>query len=310
MRVPQIDEKDVARALPNIGDIRYMTQGGQKVVFSCQIGTGSYVLKFLLAGLPTGDDEESAIEPSIPALDAVTARARREVDTMAKCDVPTLVKLGPVGLTAIKINGQPLLYFTEEKIEGKDLKNILKEQRTLSVSDVVDLGCDIAKAIECIWGLRRIHRDVKPSNIMRRDDTGSFVLLDVGLVFDLQDISLTAKYIVVGTPLYFSPEQMEYARKRQLDFRSDLFALGIVLYESVTGQHPFDVNCTSTTEVLANIISATPTRPRVLRPDVPEELEEVILRLLQKSPHLRYRSCGQLIQHLEKLRDSGNRGSP
>lgn len=310
MRIPQINEKDVARALPDIDNIRYMTQGGQKVVFSCQVGGGSYVLKFLLAGLPTDQAEESAEELSIPALDAVTARARREVDTMAKCDASTLVKLGPVGLAAIEINGQPLLYFTEEKIKGKDLRKILEEQRTLSINDAVDLGCDIAEAIECIWQLRRIHRDVKPSNIMRRDDTGGFVLLDVGLVFDLEDISLTAKYVVVGTPLYFSPEQMEYAKKRQLDFRSDLFALGIVLYESVTGQHPFAANCTSTTEVLANIISATPTKPRVLRPDVPDELEEVIVRLLQKSPHLRYRTCQKLIQQLEKLRDPSRGGGP
>lgn len=310
MRVPQISQVDVAGALPDIEDIRYMAQGGQKVVFSCQIGGVPYVLKFLLAGSPVANNEQSVLEATIPALDAVTARAKREVDTMAKCNVPTLVKLGPVGLTAIEINEQPLLYFTEEKIEGKDLRKILKEQRTLSISDVFDLGCDIAKAIECMWELGRIHRDVKPSNIMRRDDTGRFVLLDVGVVFDLHDISLTAKYIVVGTPLYFSPEQMEYANKRQLDFRSDLFALGIVLYESITGQHPFAVNYTSTTEVLANIISATPTRPGVLRPDVPEELEEVILRLLQKSPHLRYRTCGQLIQQLEKLRDSGSGGDP
>ena len=247
MRIPQLSETDVAKALPLVKDIHYMAQGGQKVVFSCETGGAPYVLKFLLAGNPSVHGEEP-VEPTIPTLDAVMSRARREVDTMTKCDVPTLVKIGPIGLTGIEINGQPLLYFTEERIQGKDLRRILDAQKMLSVSEIVGLGCDVADAIDCMWKLKRIHRDVKPSNIMRRDDTGSFVLLDVGLVFDLEDISLTAKHIVVGTPMYFSPEQMEYAKKRQLDFRSDLFALGIVLYEAATGQHPFTMNCTSTTD--------------------------------------------------------------
>lgn len=298
MPVPQVGEGDVATIIPGLQNVRFLAQGGQKVVFSCDIEGQPYVLKFLLVESPPPDSMD---EMTMPALDAVMARAQREVDTMSNISVPTLVRLGPIGLSTAEIKGQSLLYFTEEKIEGKDLKQLLNEQTVLPINDLISLGCDITIAIEAIWGLRRIHRDVKPSNIVRRDSDARFVLLDVGLAFDLEDISLTAPHVVVGTKAYLSPDQMEYTRKRHLDFRSDLFALGVVLYESATGQHPFATNCSSTTELMARILTDNPPMPTQIRGDIPVELEEVILRLLQKSPHLRYRSCQQLIRHLRQV---------
>ncbi len=301
MPLPQINETDVASILPELENIHFLAEGGQKKVFTCEIERNLYVLKFLLVESPLQGPNKSTNEFTMPTLDAVTARAQREVDTMANINVPTLVKLGPIKLNAVEIRDQSLLYFTEEIIEGKNLRQILSEQTMLPIPDVISLGCDIALAIEAIWELRRIHRDVKPSNIMRRDVDGRFVLLDVGLVFDLQDISLTAPHIVVGTKTYLSPDQMEYSRKRHLDFRSDLFSLGVVLYESITGQHPFAVDCFSTTELLARIMTANPKMPTELRSEIPPELEEIILRLLQKSPHFRYRSCQQLVGYLQQV---------
>lgn len=301
MPLPQIDVNDVLSVLPDATDVTYMTQGGQKVVFSCFIDGIPYVAKFLLISSTQDITDPQNLEATMPEIDAVTSRARREVDTMSQCDVPTLVKLGPIGLNAAVIKNQTLLYFTEEKIEGDDLKTILDTPTTLSVNDAVKLAIDISEAIDAIWNLQRVHRDIKPGNIMRRADTGRFVLLDVGLVFDLTDISVTASHIIVGTPIYFSPEQMEYARKRQLDFRSDLFSLGTVLYESITGQHPFTINCTSTTEVFANIAYRMPPNPSSLRDGIPDKLDQIIMRLLRKSPHLRYRTCAHLLTQLNSI---------
>ena len=298
MPVPQVTERDVASILPALRNVAFLARGGQKIVFSCEIEGSPYVLKFLLVEAHTPDNVD---ETTMPALDAVTARAQREVDTMASINIPTLVRLGPIGLNMAQIRGQSLLYFTEEKIEGGTLRQLLDEHAVLPISDLIGLGCDITAAIESIWQLRRIHRDVKPSNVMRRAADGRFVFLDVGLVFDLEDVSLTLPYLVVGTKAYLSPDQMEYTRKRRLDFRSDLFALGVVLYESATGQHPFAVGCSSTTELVARILNDDPPRLSQFRPEIPSELEEVVLRLLQKSPHLRYRSCQQLVHHLRKV---------
>lgn len=302
MAVPNIDESDVSAILPELGNIQYLTQGGQKIVFSCEVEGKPYVIKFLLIETRTQEVDQGVVEMTMPAIDAVTARAQREVDTMANIDVPTLVKLGPINLSATEIRGQSLLYFTEEMIEGRSLQDILNEQTVLPSRDLVSLGLDIALAIEAIWDLRRIHRDIKPNNIIRRASDGRFILLDVGVVFDLQDISLTAPHVIVGTKMYLSPDQLQYIGKRQLDFRSDLFALGVVMYEAATGRHPFfDENTSSTQEVFARILFRNPTHPTQLRSDIPSDLEEIILRLLQKSPHLRYRSCEQLVQRLQQV---------
>ena len=301
MAVPNINESDVLAILPELGNIRYLTQGGQKIVFSCEVEGKPYVIKFLLIETRTQEADQGVVEMTMPAIDAVTARAQREVDTMANIDVPTLVKLGPISLSTTEIRGQSLLYFTEEMIEGRGLRDILNEQTVLPSRDLVNLGLDIALAIEAIWNLGRIHRDIKPNNIIRRASDGRFTLLDVGLVFDLNDISLTDAHIIVGTKMYFSPEQLQYTKKRQLDFRSDLFALGIVMYEAATGQHPFAENTSSTSEIFARILSSNPKHPTQLRSDIPSALEEIILRLLQKSPHLRYRSCKQLVQQLQQV---------
>ncbi len=301
MPVPQIDVNDVSSILAEAHDVQYLTQGGQKIVFTCDINGKSCVIKCILVETGNQIAEQVSREFTMPALDAVTARAQREVDTMASIDVPTLVKLGPIGLRTAQIRGQSILYFTEERIEGTDLQEILNTVTVLPIRDVVNLGTDIALAVEAIWSLKRIHRDIKPSNIMRRDSNGRFVLLDVGFAFDLEDISLTAPQVIVGTKTYMSPDQILYMRKRQLDFRSDLFSLGIVLYEAATGQHPFAENITSTDEVFARILNTSPSPPTQIRSEIPSELEQIIMQLLQKLPHLRYRSCQQLIGQLEQV---------
>ncbi len=300
MPLPQINETDVSSLALGLTNIEHLANGGQKVVFSCEKDRQPIVLKFLLVDTPTNNGTTLSEELTMPALDAVTARAKREVDTMSRIDIPTLVKLGPIPLDSVEIRGQPILYFSEERIEGQSLTEILQRDGRLSILDTIQLGCDITKAIEAIWDLRRIHRDIKPSNIISNNSENIFVLLDIGIAFDLQDISITAQNVIVGTKAYLSPDQLEYGSKRRLDFRSDLYALGTVLYEASTGRHPF-AGSANTTELLARITSADPTRPTDIRPDIPAALEGIILRLLKKSPHLRYRSCRQLIGQLEQI---------
>lgn len=301
MPVPQINAADMSAILSEVQNIEYLTQGGQKIVFTCEIEGKPCVIKCIQVGTGNQVTDQASGELTMPPLDGVTARAQREVDTMASINVPTLVKLGPIGLRTTQIRGQSILYFTEERIEGRDLHDILNDQGVLPIRDVVSLGLDVAVAVEAIWSLKRIHRDIKPSNIMRKNTDGRFVLLDVGFVFDLEDISLTASHVIVGTKTYMSPDQILYMRKRQLDFRSDLFLLGIVLYEAATRQHPFTLNTTSTDEVFARILNANPSRPTQIRSEIPYELEQIIMQLLQKLPHLRYRSCQQLIDQLEQI---------
>jgi len=300
MPAPQISAEDVARISPDLQNVQFLAQGGQKTVFSCEIEGEPHVIKFLLVEESASGNGQSATQVAY-GLSEVTSRALREISTMEQIDTPTLVKLGPIRLTPIVINGQQLLYYTEEKINGKDLKTLLNERGALTIDEIKCLGCDIATAIDNLWQIKRIHRDIKPGNIMLRNDTGRFVLLDMGLVFDLGDISLTPTPYIMGTLGYHSPEQLIYEARRSLDFRSDLFSLGVVLYESSTSINPFTCNCRNREEIISNTLRLNPRRPSLIRSEIPDSLDEIALRILSKQPHLRYNSCSELINRLRSI---------
>jgi serine/threonine-protein kinase len=244
-------------------------------------------------------DPESGEELGEQAIDEVAARARREVETLSECNSRHLVQLGPIPLTEGRIGAQTVLYYTEEWIDGEDLKAILARNRRLPVDEVVRLGRDITSAIEELWAHKKVHRDVKPGNIMRRNDDGSFVLLDMGVTLALMDKSLTTFGQVPGTQLYLSPDQVDFAHKRLLDFRSDLFALGIVMYEACTGVHPFATPDPRVSFV--RLLTAEPLVPSQVCGEVPQVMDAIVMRLLSKKPHLRYRSCNQLIEELSRV---------
>jgi len=293
MDLPSLARDDVYKLVPGIASIGEPRKGGQKLVFPCSIRGQRYALKVMLVDTRCDDMDGD--------FDEVTARARREVDIMTKCDTSHIVKLGPVPLTQAEIRGQHIIYFTEEWIDGYDLRAIINHHGPLPVAEVAQLGTDIAKAVKSLWSLKKIHRDIKPGNIMRRESTGNFLLLDMGLAFDTIGDTLTSFGLICGTPQYFSPEQTEFSRKRQMDFRSDLFSLGVTLYEAATGYHPFWSVGTTTREVIADILQSNPKPPSDLRSELPSDLDIVIMRLLEKSPHLRYRTCDRLIEALAAI---------
>jgi serine/threonine protein kinase len=249
---------------------------------------------------PTAEDPNSE-ESSLDVEDVVTARASRELGILGRCDSPHIVKPGPLPLTAANIADQSVIYFTEEWIDGRDLRAMIGDDGPLPLPQVVRLGRDIARAVDQVWCLVSIHRDIKPGNIMRRDATGDFVLLDMGIAFDLGDASLTSPGVRLGTPIYTSPEQIQYVNKRQMDFRADLFCLGIVLYEAATGSHPFCEPDMNLNDARARILLSNVVRPSLHRTEIPPQMDAVILRLLAKRPHMRYRSCADLIAALNAI---------
>ncbi len=235
MASPNLTPADVTALIPQAGDVVHIGDGGQKRVFRAVIDGTVLAVKFMCPSVQQWGMQDSIGDPSI--LDDVTARATREVETMRRCRSPHLVKQGPIGLTTVDLRGERLLYFTEEFVDGTTLSGQLANGGMLDVSSLKRLGIHITLALQELWGMKCIHRDVKPGNIMMRVD-GAFVLLDMGLVFDLDDRSFSLG--PVGTTAYFSPEQLDFQNRRSvLDFRSDTFSLGIVLYQMATRQHPF-----------------------------------------------------------------------
>lgn len=291
MPFPNLTAELVQQAVPDASNIVYLDRGGQKVVFSCTINGNPYALK-ILQPHPHPLNGDASTDPV--SIDDVTARAHREVATMKECDTPYLVKIGPIEMRTIQIDEEDLLCFSEELIDGQPLNKLLKQSGPLASADVIQLGQNIATAIGVLWQKSKIHRDIKPGNIMRRQ-SGGFVLLDLGLVFDLNDESYSIG--PVGTHIYFSPEQMDFANRRQvLDFRSDLFSLGITMYQMATGIHPFVANATSSWDVVNHIRNLQPSPPNQVKADISEALSDIIMRLLGKRPSLRFRSIDKL-QH-------------
>jgi serine/threonine-protein kinase len=301
MNIPQLTIEQVQAIIPSASKIQEVDRGGQKLVFSGIIDGQKYALKFMAPNPSQVGGQNSEF------LDDVTSRAQREVETMQQCSTPYLVRMGPIGLNTTDIDGDPIIYFSEQFIEGQNLREYLRSVGAFYPQELVRLAFQMSEAIKAIWQFFKIHRDIKPGNIMRRNENGDFVLLDMGLVFDLQDESLSV--CPVGTPLYFSPEQMDFNNRRTvMNFRSDLFSLGIVMYEMATGKHPFTQSATTTWDVLGNIANVTPRSPKELRPELPEKLSAIIMRLLAKRPALRYRSIDlfqRALREVETERGTG-----
>jgi serine/threonine protein kinase len=309
MNFHDVNAAIVDQHLPQFAPTEYLGSGGQKRVFKCDYEEETWALPLILVS----DDPKQSLNDDDSdfgfSSDQVIARLRREIAIMRKCDSPHLVKMGPIDVSPIEIDNLSILYFLEEFIEGDDLKQIIAQGRT-TVEEIKKVGIHVATAINDLWNCdpshQIIHRDLKPANVMRRADTGDYVVLDVGLAFDVLDKSISLPGQVPGTTLYFTPDQLDTAKKRQMDYRTDMFALGVILYEAATGKHPFYTSGMSTVDLFKSILHAKPKPVRDLRSDLPDELTEIIMRLLAKKAHLRYRTCEALLDALNQV-DTGGR---
>src|SRR5690348_760129 len=259
MPPPSIDAQTLRALLPAIEEIgRPLPPSGQKLVFPCRIGGRRFALKVLRCHQQAADAALAETQP----LDEVYARAKREVAILSVCTGVNLPRIGPIPLTELDHGTERLVAFSEEFIDGKNLDEVLASTGPLSEAETVRLAHDVSTAIAELWRQRKIHRDVKPGNIMRRDADGSFVLLDPGIAFDQLDQSLTAYGVINHTPGFLAPEHANVGAKRDADVRADLFLLGIVLYCALTGAHPFIERWSQPVpELIRNILTKVPPEP-------------------------------------------------
>jgi eukaryotic-like serine/threonine-protein kinase len=277
IRPPLLDP--IENAIPGLTIVEAVRAGGQKSVWRATFQGQTYALKIL------SSSHEAA------------ERAKREISIMRECACPHIVRFGPLDLQEIKIANDRYIYYLEEFIDGVPL-DVLAKPISFVLCRI--LGLQICEAIEQLWRLRTIHRDIKPGNIMQRTGQDNFVLLDIGLALDLAGSTLTATGGVVGTPLYLSPDQLKLVNsRRDLDFRSDLHALGVVLYECLTGVHPLWNSRVPQMNILGNVLALRPLPLSDFRADIPPAFGEIVLRLLEKEPNLRFARIRHLIEELE-----------
>lgn len=223
----------------------------------------------------------------------VLARFEREVQTTAKLVHPNIVEIYDYGRS-----DDGTYYYVMEYLSGMSLEELVKTHGALPSERVVFLMRQVCLALESAHAARMIHRDIKPSNIMvvRGNDKYDVIkLLDFGLVLSAPELSatphLTKEGQVFGTPLFMPPEQITKG-SRVLDERSDLYSLGAVGYFLLTGRPPFDRE-QDLEAILAHAIEPV-VPPSQLSADVPEDLEQIILRCLAKKPEERFPSAHSL----------------
>jgi eukaryotic-like serine/threonine-protein kinase len=277
MELSQIDGQIFVADCPGLALGPHLKIGGQKSVWACAFQNQAYVLKAIMAS------------------DRALRRVAREIEIMQRCNSPYLPKFGPVSLRELIVpTGEKVVYFLEEYIDGVPLASVRIPMRP---EQVISLGRCVGEALGILASNRYIHRDVKPMNIMQQTSS-TYVLIDAGLALDLdgEALSLVGSG-PVGTPAYYSPEQIVLA-SRELDPRSDLFSLGMTMYECATGEHPFLNDALPRVNIFRNIVELDAPDPREWLSTLPDILCAVITKLLQKDSDARYQSAEQLLADL------------
>ncbi|MBD3413669.1 MAG: protein kinase, partial [Candidatus Aminicenantes bacterium] len=186
-------------------------------------------------------------------------------------------------------------YITMEYVKGEDLKSFIKRAAPLSTARSLSIAKQVCEGLAEAHKLGVVHRDLKPSNIMI-DKEGNVRIMDFGIARSVQSKGLTGRGVMIGTPEYMSPEQVE---AKDVDQWSDIYSLGVVLYEMTTGKLPFEADTPFAVGVKQK--SEAPKEPRELNPQIPDDLNRVILRCLEKDRNARYQSAEELCSELDKI---------
>ena len=186
-------------------------------------------------------------------------------------------------------------YITMEYVPGEDLKSMIRMSGQLSTGMTTKVAKQICDGLTEAHRLGVIHRDLKPNNIMI-DKNGEARIMDFGIARLLKAKGITGAGIMIGTPEYMSPEQVE---GKEVDQRSDIYSLGVILYEMVTGQVPFEGDTPFTIGMKHK--GEIPEAPKHLNAQIPEDLNNLILKCLEKEKEQRYQSAGEVRSELEKI---------
>ena len=217
-------------------------------------------------------------------------RFRNESRAIALLNHPNIVKIFDV------CNSPSLQYIVMEYIDGISLKDYIEQQRVVRVKEAVHFTTQILRALMHAHSKGIVHRDIKPQNIMLLPN-GRIKVTDFGIARLLTSQTSTITDKAIGSVHYIAPEQ---ARGAVTDARADLYSVGVMLYEMLTGKLPFDAN--SAVSVAVMQLQADPKMPRQINPNIPVGLEEITIQAMQKDPNSRYQSAAEMLQDIENFK--------
>jgi len=244
--------------------------------------------KLALETIPTTQRERVRISTMTTGTTEEDLHFKQEFRTMVKLKHPNIVNVFDYGVLE---NGDD--YITMEIVPGQELRDILKE-RQLDFEEIYRILIQTCQVLNFIHSRLMVHRDIKPANI-RITPEGNVKLMDFGL---MEQMGLPSNGEITGTVIYLPPE---VAKGGIIDARSDLYSLGVMVYELVTGQLPFTSK--KPLDIIRQHIETPPIPPCQIREDTPEELEEIILKLLAKDQNERYQTTAELINDLVQFTD-------
>ena len=222
------------------------------------------------------------LKPNYVNQETFVDRFKREAKTAANLNHPNIVQIFDWG-----IEDEP--YFVMEYIEGNTLTSIIAKNRTISLSDILFIGAQVSSGLHAAHQKGLVHRDIKPGNIMITPD-GKVKVTDFGIVsLQNEESDITKTGSILGTASYISPEQ---ARGKPVSIESDLYSLGTVLYELITGKAPFSGD--SPISTATKHLTEKPEKPSLFRRDLPKGVETAILKLLEKATYDRFKSAEDL----------------
>jgi len=270
-------------SLPKVGDIiadKYRVDG--------QLGEGGMAVIFaahhLLLDKPIA---VKLLSPELPRLPQVIERFLTEARAAARVDSPHVARVMDVG---VLVNGLP--YMVMERLDGCDLEELLRLEKRLAIGDAVDYVLQALQGLANAHTLGVVHRDLKPSNLYlahQPDGTAIVKILDFGIAKLDTATRMTSAGQAVGSPTYMSPEHI---RNDAVDHRTDIWAIGVVLYELLTGQPPIEEDGVG--ETLAAVLNRKAQPPSTLRPEIPKELDAAIMRCLDHDPDERWPDVAHL----------------
>lgn len=259
-----------------------------------ELGRGAMAVVHLATERASGRQvaiKRLALQREFAAEDLIDVRQRfmREARAAAHLQHPDILQVldaGPSGADA---------WIAMEYVQGQDLSHFTRVGSLLPVREVLALVVRLARALAFAHSRGVVHRDIKPSNVMLERATSTLKIMDFGIA-RIADGSRTRTGLVLGTPSFMSPEQLAGL---QVDGRSDLYSLGVMLYQLLTGQLPHQSD--SMAQLMHRIANEAPPDVRHHRPELPESLALVLALALEKRPELRYRGGEMLAQDLEAV---------